>query len=167
VAWFNPVTGERLEVKDFKSDRFTAEPPGSEQDWVLHIHRQGRKESMLRSYKFESRRILMQEIELNPKRTPFEIVQPAADSIPIGNPTPYEAKVTRETRATRDMMWLWTGEVSREGQGYRVLGTGAKGQFQVNRGVAAQFPAVLHLRLYGMNAVGKVYSLDRTYQISK
>jgi len=31
-------------------------------DWVLHLSREGHKEGMLRSYKFESRRILMQDV---------------------------------------------------------------------------------------------------------
>jgi hypothetical protein len=167
VSWFNPITGERAQGKGFKGDRFTGETPDNQHDWVLHISREGRKQSMLRSYKFESRRIFKQEIELNPKRIPFDIVQPVDGVVALSKPTPYEAKVSRETRATRQMMWLWTGEVSREGQGYRVLGTGPKGEFRVSPRVARNLPAVLHLRLYGMNAVGKVYSLDRTFQLTK
>jgi len=64
------------------------------------------------------------------------------------------------------MMWLWTGEVAADGEGYRVLATGAKGSFTVPD-IAKNYPAVLNLRLYGMNGNGKVYALDRALQLSK
>lgn len=166
VAWFNPATGERVAAKDFKANRFTGEPPSAEHDWVLHISREGRKEGMLRSYKFESRRIYMQEVEQSPTKIPYEIVQPAGP-LTMGSPIPYETKLTRSSRATRSMYWLWTGEVARDGQGFRVLGTGEKGTFQIPARIVRQFPTVLHVRLYGMNANGKVYTLDRTYQLAK
>jgi hypothetical protein len=167
VAWFNPITGERIPVKDFKEDQYTTEPPTKDHDWVLHIYREGRKEGMLRSYKFESRRIIMQEVERNPARAPYEIVEPASGALPPGKPVPYETKLKRETRATRSMYWLWTGEVARDAQGYRLLGSGQKGTFRIPPGIVKQTPAVLHLRLYGMNALGKVYQIDRTYQVTQ
>jgi hypothetical protein len=61
------------------------------------------------------------------------------------------------------MMWLWTGEVSADGQGYRVLATGQKGVMRPLGGIARNFPAVMHLRVYGMNANGKVYAVDRAF----
>ena len=61
------------------------------------------------------------------------------------------------------MMWLWTGEVATEGQGYRVLGTGPKGTLQIPPEIAKHFPAVLHLRLTAMNANGKVYSIGQDH----
>jgi hypothetical protein len=121
---------------------------------------------MLRSYKFESRRIYMQEVEQSPTKIPYEIVQPAGP-LTMGSPIPYETKLTRSSRATRSMYWLWTGEVARDGQGFRVLGTGEKGTFQIPARIVRQFPTVLHVRLYGMNSNGKVYTLDRTYQLTK
>ena len=75
-------------------------------------------------------------------------------------PPPYAAKMTHETRATRSMMWLWTGEVAADGQGYRVIGTGQKGMMWPLAGLAKNFPAIMHMRLYGMNANGKVYTVD-------
>jgi hypothetical protein len=165
VAWFNPATAESVPMKDFKGERWTGEPPDKSHDWVLHISREGHKEGMLRSYKFESRRILMQEIEA--AKAPFEIEQPAESTLSISKPVPYAAKIKRETRATRAMMYLWTGEVAAEGQGFRVLGTGPKGAFQFPQGFAKTLPAVLHLRLTGMNANGKVYVVDRTYQLER
>ena len=52
-------------------------------------------------------------------------------------------------------------------KGYRVVGTGDKGNFQIPANMAKRYPAVFHLRLFGMNANGKVYSADRTYQLTQ
>lgn len=167
VAWINPITGERLkEKKGFKGEHFTAEPPDKSHDWVLHVSREGHKEGM-RSYKFESRQIVLQEIEQSIAKVPFEIEQPAQDTLTVGQPAPYAAKIKRDTRATRSVMWLWTGEVTAARQGYRVLGVGQKGTLAVPPGLTGQYPAPLLMRLYGMNANGKVYGLDRSYQVSK
>ena len=57
-------------------------------------------------------------------KVPFTVEQPNGDFNVRVSP-PYAAKLTRESR-TRSMMWLWTGEVSAGGQGYRVLATGPK-----------------------------------------
>ncbi|HVX66584.1 MAG TPA: DUF5060 domain-containing protein [Bryobacteraceae bacterium] len=166
IEWFNPANGESVPLKKFKADRFTGEPPEKTHDWVLHISREGRKES-LRSYKFESRAIIMQELEQSPTRVPFQIVEPAADAVTLSHPPKYQVKVTRETRATRSMMWLWTGEVAAEQQGYRVLGTDAAGTFRIPGNLSTTYPVPLAVRLYGMNAHGKVYSLIRVYQLTK
>jgi len=58
------------------------------------------------------------------------------------------------------MMWVWTGDAAGQGQGYRVLATSQKGTFTLPPDLAATYPAVMHLRLYGMNANGKVYEVD-------
>ncbi len=166
VAWFNPLTGEFLKQREFKGERFRGEPPSRDHDWVLHISREGRKQSMLRSYKFESRPVLMQEIEQSPQRAPFEIASPSAETLSLKAPPFYAVKLTRQTRATRTMMWLWIGEVPAEGQGYRVLGVGPEGTFRWARRMARRFPAVLTLRLYGLNANGKLYALDQIYKLA-
>jgi hypothetical protein len=167
VSWYNPRTGERRKQKQFRGDRVKLTAPDSSQPWVLHISREAEKQRMLRRYKFESRRPLMQEVEQNVQRIPFEIAQPDQPALPLDAPVAYQAKVTRETRATRSMMWLWTGEVSVEQQGFRVLGTGAEGQMRIPSGMARQTPAVMNLRLTGMNANGKVYFLDRIYRLTR
>ena len=64
VRWYNPVNGEWLKQKDYKGEHFTGDPPDRSHDWVLHISREGRKEGMARSYKFESRPLAMQEVEV-------------------------------------------------------------------------------------------------------
>src|SRR6185436_577061 len=112
VVWMKPANGERVPLKDVKTERFAAEPPDKTHDWVLHVSREGNKEGMLKSYKFESRRILMQELEVSPRKVPFEVAQPAGDTISLGASAPYAVKLTRETRATRAMMYLWTGDVA-------------------------------------------------------
>ncbi len=168
VAWFNPITGESLkDKKGFKGDRFTGEPPDKTHDWVLHISREGRKESMLRSYKFDSRTIGMQEIEANPQKAPFEVREPAGDAISVTTPAMYAARVTRETRATRSMMYLWMGEVAADQEGTRVIGTGSEGTFRVPDNLAKAYPALLAVRLYGMNANGKVYTLIKVYKLTR
>jgi hypothetical protein len=165
VAWINPITGERIKQKNWKGERFTGEPPDRSHDWVLHVSREGHKEGM-RSYKFESRQIVLQEVETSPTKVPFDIEQPTGD-LRVGEAAPYAAKIKRETRATRSMMWLWTGDVAAGGQGYRVLGTGQKGTLKVAPSLVQTFPSSLLMRLYGMNANGKVYALDRAYQLAQ
>jgi Domain of unknown function (DUF5060)/Protein of unknown function (DUF4038) len=165
VEWINPITGESVKRK-FSGDHFTGEPPDRSHDWVLHVAREGTIAGMNKSYKFESREIAMQEVEMNSDKVPFAIEQPAGD-LAVGRPAPFSVKMKRETHATRSMMWLWTGEIAAGGEGFRVLGTGAKGIFQVPAGLAKSYPAILHVRLYGMNALGKVYALDTVYQLTQ
>ncbi len=165
VVWFNPATGESVKQKDFKGTRFSGQPPDNARDWVLYLFREGRKRS-LRSYKFESRLILMQEPEQNPKNIPYEIVEPAEETLPVAVPLKYAARITRQTRATRAMMWLWTGEVTAGGHGFRVLATGAEGEMRIPRALSGRYPAVFNLRLTAMNANGKLYILDRVYKLT-
>jgi len=165
VLWVNPADGAVTRQK-FKGDHFTAEPPDRSHDWVLHVVRESRVESMNKSYYFESRAVLLQELEQNPDKVPFAIDQPIGD-LTAGKPVEYAAKIKRDTRATRSVMWLWTGEVAADGQGYRVLGTGQKGSFAVPASVAKNFPAVINVRLFAMNANGKVYALDRALQLNR
>jgi hypothetical protein len=167
VAWFNPITGEYLKQKDWKGDKWTGEPPSKDQDWVLHISREGKKEGMLRSYKFESRPPVMQEVEQSAQRVPFEIAEPTGDTISQKNPGKFVIKLKRETRATRSMSYLWTGEVAAGGQGFRVLATGAQGTLRIPRGITREFPAVMNVRLVGLNANGKAYSIDRVYRLTE
>jgi hypothetical protein len=165
VLWINPIDGEVTRRK-FKGDHFTGEPPDKSHDWVLRVVREGRVESMNKSFKFASREIVLQELETDSDKLPFAIDQPSGD-LQIGKPAPYSAKIKRETRATRSMTWLWTGEVAADGRGYRVLATGAQGNLEVPQSVARNFPAVLILRLFGMNANGKVYELSKALGVNR
>ena len=120
---------------------------------------------MLRSYKFESRPLPVQEIEMNPQKVPYEVAEPAGDTVSIGSPPGFAVKLKRETRATRAMMFLWTGEVVADGQGYRVLGTGKDGKLSIPRNLAKNFPAVLNIRVAALNANGKAYAIDKVYTL--
>jgi hypothetical protein len=165
VYWFNPSTGEKIKGKDWKGERFVSEPPTKSQDWVLHLSRDGKKEGMLRSYKFDSRPNLLQEVEGNTPRVPFSITSPTGDTISLAQPPNFEAKLTRQSRATRTMLYYWTGEVAADGQGYRVLGSGPSGKLTLPPDLATRYPAVLNLRLTGMNANGKVYTQDKVFRL--
>jgi len=166
VFWVNPIDGENVRKK-FSGEHFTGEPPDRSHDWVLHVVRETHMESMNRSYKLDSREypLELQQVEANTPKVPFAIEQPVGD-LSFAKPVAYAAKITRETRATRSMMWVWMGEVAADRQGYRVLATGQKGTFQLPRDLAENFPATMHLRLYGMNANGKVYEVDAACQIN-
>ncbi len=164
--WVNPITGEHTELGDFKLDSFSGEPPDATHDWVLHIYREGHKES-LKSYRFEARTVQLQEVEVDPAKVPFEIAQPSEDTLAFAKSAAYSAHLKKETRASRGMLYLWTGEVSADEEGYRVLGTGAAGTFRVPANIIRHFPGTLHVRLYGLNALGKLYSVDRNYGISQ
>jgi len=53
-----------------------------------------------------------------------------------------------------------------DNHGPRVIGTGLTGAFQIPDNVAHNYPAALHVHLIGMNALGKVYTLDRNYTLT-
>ena len=63
------------------------------------------------------------------------------------------------------MLYMWTGEVTADRQGYRVLGTGSKGTFQLPRFMAEDGSATMLLRVYAMNANGKVYMVSKGYDL--
>lgn len=167
VAWLNPLNGETIDQKKYKGEHYTGSAPNSTHPWILLIAREGRKESMLKSYKFESRLVPLQDIEQNAAKVPFEIVEPAGDTLAGAGPFKFAAKLKRETRATRSIMYLWTGEVPADGQGFRVLGTGAQGAFKPPTDIATRYPAVLSIRVSAINANGKAYSADKVYQLTK
>jgi hypothetical protein len=167
VEWLNPATGETLEEKKYSGEHYTGQAPVANHPWVLYIAREGHKESMLKSYKFDSRPVPVQEIETDLKKVPFEIATPSGATLRAGAPGQFSVKLTRQTRATRDMMFLWTGEVIADGRGFRVLGTGPFGTFLVPASIAANFPAVLSVHVTALNALGKAYQIDRVFQLEK
>lgn len=164
--WINPRTGEVTDLKDVKQDTYSVTTPGPG-DWVLQVPRDGQKEGMLKSYKFESVPAPIQDIELNPKSIPFEIAQPAGDQISATQPIPYSVKIKKANRATRTMQYMWTGEVVAEGDGPRVIGLGASGNFQIPPALLKTPNALLNLRISAINANGKAYSFEKVYQVSE
>ena len=171
ILWFDPEGGDMKEQKKYKGEHFTGQPPSGAHPWILLVAREGRKESMLRSYKFESRNVPVQEVEQNPQKVPFQIAQPASDTLSLSAPANFAVKLTRETRATRSVMYVWTGEVPADGEGFRVLGTGAQGSFRIPADIAARspagFPKVLSVRVNALNANGKAYSADKVYTLTQ
>ena len=166
VMWFNPVNGEWIELKKFKGEHFTGTAPDSAHPWVLLLAREGRKESMLKSYKFESRLPPVQEIEQSAAKVPFEIAEPGSDTITTG-PVRFGVKMKRVSRATRTMQFVWLGEAPADAQGFRVLGTGAEGTFQVPPDIANRYPTAVSVRVMALNANGKAYAADKVYQLAK
>lgn len=170
VEWLNPISGEVVAMKQKnKGEIFTGRPPDEAHDWVLHLSREGHKASMLKNYKFDSREpaLALQEIEGNPEKVPFEIVTPAGDTISLRSPVRFAAKLKRDSKALHNMMYEWTGEVTVSERSYRVIGTGMEGTFQIPAGVAIDYPASLHVKLLGLNGLGKVYTADRNYTLTK
>lgn len=167
AVWINPSTGERIKMKDFHGDKFVGEAPDRERDWLLHLSRDGRKAGMLKSWKFEftDEPIQLQEVESLAKLLPFQFAEPNAESLEVGKPYPYAAKLTKQTRATRLMQYLWLADATADGEGTRVAGTGATGTFTLSPNVAHTFPGVVNIRVYGMNANGKVYVIDKAIPI--
>ncbi|HEY4359656.1 MAG TPA: DUF5060 domain-containing protein [Bryobacteraceae bacterium] len=166
VVWINPATGERTRAKDYKGTHFTGTPPDNKHDWVLQISRESEKQRMLKSYKFTSRDepIRLQTVEVNPEKTPFEVATPEEGALPAG-PVPASIKVTRNSRATRTLLVEWTAEVTADGEGYRVAGVGNPGTLNVPRSLAHTLPASVLLHVYVLNALGKVYELDRVNRL--
>lgn len=167
IAWVDPSTAERAPMKEYKGEHFIGEPPSKDKDWLLHISREGRKEGMLKSYKFESQPTLMQEVELDPKRIPFTIdIKDSAD-LKADSPVPFTISITKDTRATRFMQYLITADVPTEMQGMRVITTKDKGTMTLPSGLASKFPAVMNLRVSAINANGKLYYIDRIVRLVK
>jgi hypothetical protein len=176
VAWIDPVTGERTKAKEYKGAHFAGEPPDRQHDWLLEISREGHKQSMGKSFKFDSRGyddpdvppIQLQPIETNPQRTPFDVAMPSEGSaISLSAPSAYTLKITRASRATRSLMVEWTAEVTASGEGYRVSGTGREGPFDIPASITNNLPASLRVRVSILNANGKIYQLDKVYRLTQ
>ncbi len=167
VAWLNPLNGEtQWEKKKYRGEHYTGQPPDNAHPWVLRVSREGTKESMLRSYYFESKDLAMQEVESDADKVVYQVVKPSSDTLKVGEPVEYQATLKRQTRATRSMLYLWEGEVP-GGEGFRVLGNGAHGTMRIPDDLTSAYPANMVLRIYGLNANGKLYEVGRAAGISK
>lgn len=165
--WLNPINGDTIDVKDYRGEVFSQETPDNAHDWVLHVERQGHKEAMLKSYKFESYDVPVYELESDAEKTPFQIVSPKEEELDVSKPVYYEIKLRKANRATRSMQYMWIGEIVAAGEGTRLLATGSKGTFAFPLDLIRKEPAVLNLRLYGMNANGKVYERTQVMALKK
>jgi hypothetical protein len=106
-------------------------------------------------------------VELDTGKIPFEVAAPAGDELDVSKPVTFQIKLRRATRATRIMQYVWIGEIVADGEGYRILATGASGSFVFPLQLIRREEPVLNLRIVGMNANGKVYELDKVFALKK
>ena len=161
-----PNQPQPFKLKDYKGEHFTGEPPDKSHDWVLRVSREGRKAGMLKSYKFDSRLVPVQEVEQNPLKIPFDITAPTGTELSLSKPPAFAVQIKRDTRATRSLLVEWTAEVPVDGEGYRVVGTGREGTLTLPRSLANQYPATVSLRVMLLNANGKAYAFDKVYRLT-
>jgi len=166
VYWVDPADGSITARRKWSGEHFTGEPPDRFHDWVLHVLRESTVESMNRSYKFESRDVPVQEIVIDPAKVVFQIEGPAG-LLRAGRPIRFSARVTKTSRATRTMLWMWTAEVTGDHEGYRVLGTAPQGDYVLPSELALNYPAIVLLRLYAMNGYGTVYMVAKGYDLNQ
>ena len=164
--WINPASGEEIELKDYKGEVFSRATPDTAHDWILQVPRDGKKESMLKYYYFESDDPPLQEVESDSAKVPFQIVDPPGDKLSPALPAPFSIKITRANRASRTMQFAWWGETIGSGQGPRLLGLGASGTLTIPPDLLQTGDASLHLRLQAINANGKAYELNRVYSLA-
>lgn len=169
VYWVNPSTGEAVkEKKQWKGEQYEGTPPDATRDWILHLSRDGRKEGMLKSYKFESWPIPVQEPERSAAKAPFELAAPGPEIVlKVGEPVKFEIKLRKKTAGTRRMAYMLVGEIVPDGQGSRVLATGESGTLVVPPVVLAKAEGPMNVRLYALNAPGKLYILDYVFTVKK
>lgn len=165
-VWINPITGEQIPLKDYRGEVFSRQTPDASHDWILQVPREGHKESMLRSYYFESEDPPIQEPEVDAAKIPFEIGDPAGDELNRLIPAPFQVKLVRPNRATRHMQYVWWGEIVTTGEGGRVLGIGSSGQWDLSKILTAPSGSNLTVRLLAINANGKAYEVDRVYRLT-
>jgi len=163
--WVNPATGEELPLKDYRGETFSQQTPNNQHDWILHVPREGHKESMLRSYRFESVDAPVQEIETDPAKAPFTVVDPKGDELNSQVPVSFQIKVTRANRASRFMQYLWWGEVVEGGEGARLLAVGASGNLVTPKELLKTPGSNLNVRIQAINANGKAYEIDKVYRL--
>jgi Domain of unknown function (DUF5060)/Protein of unknown function (DUF4038) len=165
-VWVNPISGDEIPLKDYKGEVFSRQTPDAAHDWILQVPREGHKESMLRSYYFESQDPPIQEPEYDASKIPFEIADPAADDLNPSIPVPFEVKILKPNRATRRIQYVWWGEIVANGQAGRVLAVGSSGNLDVGHELICPPGSNLTLRLLAINANGKAYELDRVYRLT-
>ncbi len=166
-VWINPSSGEETPMKDYRGEIFSQPTPDNAHDWILDCEREGHKESMLRSVRFESVDAPVQEVETDAAKIPFEIVDPPGDTVLAGIPTPFRIKLTKNNRGTRYMQLVWWGGIVAGDASTRLLAVGASGNFSVPPAWIVQPEEELVIILHAINANGKAYEIDKTYKLSR
>lgn len=164
-VWVNPISGEEIPLKNYRGEVFSQQTPDTAHDWLLQVPREGHKEMMLRSYRFESDDPPIQEPEVDPAKIPYQIADPSGDKLNSAIPTLYSVKLVRKNRATRSMQYVWWGEVVASGEGARILAIGPSGTITIPKILLKQPSAILNMRLLAINANGKAYEADQVFQM--
>lgn len=165
--WINPITGEELPLKDYKGETFSRQTPDNAHDWILQVPREGHKESMLRSYRFESVDPPVQEIETDSSRIPFQLVDPMGDEITATVAPVYKTKLIKTNRSTRFMQYVWWGEVVANGEGMRLMAVGSSGTLQIPKELGLRPDAPFNLRVQAINANGKAFEITKVYRVAQ
>ncbi len=165
--WVNPGTGEEIDLKNYRGEVFSRPTPDNSHDWILQVPREGKKESMLKYFYFESEDPPVQEIETDSAKIPFEIAEPVGDRIGGKQSAKFAVKLLKANRASRTMEYAWWGEVIESGLGARLLGLGSSGTLTIPEDFLKTPGAVMNLRLLAINANGKAYELDKVYQLTQ
>lgn len=163
--WVDPVTGEEIPLKNYKGEVFSSQTPDNSRSWLLQTPREGHKESMLKSYRFDSQDPPVQEPEVDSAKVPFTLTDPAGEEINTALPTPYNIKLTKANRSTRQMQIVLWGEVVGGSDGARLLGVGSFGNFTIPKELIEEPGSTLHLRIMAVNANGKAYELDKVFRL--
>jgi hypothetical protein len=165
-VWINPATGEETEEKNWRGNIFSRPTPDNSHDWILDIEREGHKESMLKSVRFESIDPPVQEVEIDSEKIPFDVAQPAGEQIDAKQAVALKIKLTRANRATRTMQYVWWGEVVATGLGSQLLAVGSNGNLKFPSEMLKDPGATLSLRVDAINANGKAYELTKVYTLN-
>ena len=65
------------------------------------------------------------------------------------------------------MTYMIVGDIVRDGQGNRILATGAEGTLTIPPNILAQSDGVINVRVAALNAPGKVYLIDYIFSVKK
>lgn len=147
---------------------YSGQTPDNSHDWILHLSRDGRKEGMLKSVKFNEITIRLQEPEANITKMPFEIAEPKSEvNLVAGQPVHYQITLKKQTPGTRRMTYVLKGSVVDGSSTFFFLNTGDQGTFTVPPSLVRNDSMSFMLRVYALNAPGKLYITDSVYTVNK
>ena len=77
----------------------------------------------------------------------------------------FNATLTKESRAAKQMYWMWTTEVAGSGIGARIVATEQFGSFKVPERLSDHYPATLQLRVVGVDGAGRVFEAFKPFRL--
>ena len=166
ISWYNPANGAWYDQKKkFKGDRYRSRTPDDQQDWVLYIRREGKKQDYNKSFVLESKPPRFREIEFSPSELPFEIQLPEGNELQAGMAHEFNATLLKNTIAAKRTVWLWMAEAAGSDRGARMLGTTQSGNFDIPADLAEFYPTTLSVRAIGLDGAGRLFEAFRTYSL--